>query len=110
MGIPKQLLPYQDDNLLQHAVNTALGTGFSPVIVVLGAKANDILPVIKNDNIIIVQNEEWEEGFSKNSAIPRCRVYPRSSAFVGCCGCASFEARPSASRLIGDAVRARTSG
>ena len=66
MGSPKQLLPYQDNNLLQHAVHEALGTGFSPVIVVLGATANEISPVIKNTNIIIVENEEWQEGLGSS--------------------------------------------
>lgn len=66
MGSPKQLLPYQDDNLLQHAIDTASGTGFSPVIVVLGAKADDIFPVIKNNNITIVENKQWQEGLGSS--------------------------------------------
>lgn len=66
MGSPKQLLPYQNNNLLQHAIDTASGTGFSPVIVVLGARANEIVPTMKNDNIITAENEEWQEGLGSS--------------------------------------------
>jgi len=66
MGSPKQLLAYGGNNLLQHAIHEALGTGFSPVMVVLGAKENEIVPVIKNDDILIVENAEWEEGLGSS--------------------------------------------
>lgn len=66
MGSPKQLLSYQENNLLQHAIEVALATGFSPVIVVLGANLNTILPIIKSNNITIVENKEWEEGLASS--------------------------------------------
>jgi molybdenum cofactor cytidylyltransferase len=66
MGHPKQLLPYQEENLLQHAIDTALGTGCYPVIVVLGATANEIEPAIKNNNITIAENKQWQEGLGSS--------------------------------------------
>jgi molybdenum cofactor cytidylyltransferase len=69
MGSPKQLLPYQDNTLLQYSIDVALSTGFSPVIVVIGAMAQDILPIINNDRITIVENQEWQEGLGSSVRI-----------------------------------------
>ncbi len=66
MGQPKQLLPYEGGNLLQHTIDTAVGTGFHPVIVVLGAKANEMLPAIENNNIIIAENKQWAKGLGSS--------------------------------------------
>lgn len=69
MGSPKQLLPYQDNTLLQHSINVALADSFTPVIVVVGAKILDILPVINNYHITIVENREWQEGLGSSVRI-----------------------------------------
>ena len=66
MGKPKQLLPYQESSLLQHAIRTASGTGCNPVIVVLGAHSNEILSTIENTTIIIAKNQHWSEGLGSS--------------------------------------------
>jgi molybdenum cofactor cytidylyltransferase len=62
MGRAKQLLPWRDSTLLRHAAETALATGGSPVVVVLGAEAEACRPVLGGLAIHIVINAEWEQG------------------------------------------------
>ncbi len=62
MGIPKQLLPYRETNLLCHSINIALRSDCRPVIVVLGAYFEQIYPNIVSSPIYIVKNENWERG------------------------------------------------
>lgn len=66
MGTPKQTLLYQGKSLLQHAVQTALATVCRPVIVVLGAHANDVLPEIAGAPVQVVQHAGWEEGMGSS--------------------------------------------
>jgi len=66
LGKPKQLLPYQEANLLQHTINTALKLPYRPVIVVLGAFADDILTSITPKPIEVIVNTQWEEGMASS--------------------------------------------
>jgi molybdenum cofactor cytidylyltransferase len=62
LGIPKQLLPCRETNLLCHSVNIALKSDCRPVIVVLGAYFEQIYPEIVPLPVYIVKNENWEQG------------------------------------------------
>jgi molybdenum cofactor cytidylyltransferase len=64
LGSPKQLLPLQDNNLLQHAIQTAMDVAAGHIIVVLGANAELMEPVIKKQAVHIAYNEWWEKGMS----------------------------------------------
>jgi molybdenum cofactor cytidylyltransferase len=66
MGCPKQQLAYQGKTLLQHAIDMALHSDCSPVIVVLGAHAMVISPEIPGDRVSIVENPHWEEGMASS--------------------------------------------
>jgi molybdenum cofactor cytidylyltransferase len=66
MGQPKQQLLYQGSSLLQHTVNVALQSPYRPVIVVLGAFADDILPTIAPKPIDVIINTKWEEGMASS--------------------------------------------
>ncbi|OCX53712.1 MobA-like protein [Mucilaginibacter sp. PPCGB 2223] len=66
MGRPKQQLPYQGSNLLQHSINVALQSPYRPVIVVLGAFADDIIATIPPKPIDVVINTQWEEGMASS--------------------------------------------
>jgi len=67
LGEPKQNLVYEDKTLLQRAIDAANGSGCDPIIVVLGANADAIVPVISGqDDILIVINPEWEEGIASS--------------------------------------------
>ncbi len=64
-GSPKQLLPWKETTVLNSVFNTAIETGLSPVIVVLGANADLIEPVLP-DGCIVVTNEMWSSGQSSS--------------------------------------------
>ncbi|QOY90140.1 nucleotidyltransferase family protein [Paludibaculum fermentans] len=62
MGAPKQLLDYGGRPLLRHAAETALASGCSKVIVVLGAKAGAVAPALDGLPVVTVVNPRWDEG------------------------------------------------
>lgn len=64
MGQPKQLLPYQGRSLLQHTVESAIASLCQPVIVVLGANAQQISTQVNQDLVQIVENPQWNLGMS----------------------------------------------
>ncbi len=62
-GSPKQLLPWKETTVLNSVVLTALETGLSPIIVVIGANADQIEPGLPA-GCVIVKNALWSEGQS----------------------------------------------
>ncbi len=71
MGEPKQLLPYRGTTLIRHALLTAIASGCDPVIAVLGAAREQILPECAGLPVEIAINDQWAEGLA--SAI-RCGI------------------------------------
>ena len=65
-GEPKQLLQYDDKNLLQHTIDAAVNSNAKTVIVVLGAKADLISKEIDKAKVHIVGNTEWQEGMASS--------------------------------------------
>jgi molybdenum cofactor cytidylyltransferase len=64
LGKPKQNLIYQGKTLLQHAVSAAANSSCQPVIVVLGAIMETILPEADKAQITILHNPNWQQGMS----------------------------------------------
>ncbi|OOQ56412.1 nucleotidyltransferase family protein [Mucilaginibacter pedocola] len=64
LGQPKQNLQYKGKTLLQHAVDEALDSGCSPVIVVLGANADKIK--FGTDGVTVLHNPDWQEGMASS--------------------------------------------
>jgi len=64
LGQSKQNLVFKGKTLLQRAIETAVASVCEPVIVVLGANAEIIEPTIKNYEVNIVYNADWNEGMS----------------------------------------------
>lgn len=64
LGRPKQLLDWHGKTLVRHAVDKALSANLSPVIVVLGAYYEEVRKELVDLPVIIVNNEEWEQGQS----------------------------------------------
>ena len=62
LGSPKQNLEFQGQTLLQHAVQAALHSGCAPMVVVLGAKADELKNQLTFPEITIIENPDWEEG------------------------------------------------
>ncbi len=67
MGQAKQLLPWGEKSLIEYQVEL-LSKSKSPVIVVLGANASSILPVIEKYKIEVVLNENWKSGMGSSVA------------------------------------------
>ncbi|MCL1470797.1 nucleotidyltransferase family protein [Argonema antarcticum] len=66
MGTPKQLLPYREHTLLSHTVEVAITSVCHPIIVVLGAYAEQIRPEISQYPIQIIENTRWNQGMSSS--------------------------------------------
>jgi molybdenum cofactor cytidylyltransferase len=63
-GKPKQLLLWKGQAMIRHVAITALQAGLNPVVVVIGASAAEVEPVIEDLPLRIVNNTTWEDGSS----------------------------------------------
>ncbi|MEH1913228.1 nucleotidyltransferase family protein [Nostoc sp.] len=64
MGTPKQLLLYQGRSFLKCITEIAIASVCQPVVVVLGANAEQIHPHIKQLPVRVVKNSDWACGMS----------------------------------------------
>jgi molybdenum cofactor cytidylyltransferase len=64
LGEPKQNLLFQNKTLLQRAIESGLNSKCRPVIVVLGANADMIIPSLQNKAIEVIYNPGWKEGMA----------------------------------------------
>lgn len=62
LGEPKQLVTLAGETLLERTVRTAREAGCSPVVVVLGAAAEQIVAACDLSDAVVVVNEFWAEG------------------------------------------------
>jgi len=62
LGTPKQLLPYRGKSLLRRAAESAVASNCRPIVVVLGAHAEDCNHELHNLPVAIVVNPDWMEG------------------------------------------------
>jgi molybdenum cofactor cytidylyltransferase len=68
LGHTKQLLSFKGKTLLQHVIDEATNAGASPIVVVLGSKADEISKTINRDNVELFFNEHWEQGMASGIA------------------------------------------
>lgn len=66
LGTPKQQVRFQQESLLQRIIHTAQQTTARPVVVVLGAFADTILPDLQNTDAAVVINPNWESGMGSS--------------------------------------------
>ncbi|MBD2209359.1 nucleotidyltransferase family protein [Nostoc linckia FACHB-104] len=66
MGTPKQLLLYQGRSLAQYITEIAIASVCEPVVVVLGAYAEQIRPQINELPVTIVENLDWALGMGSS--------------------------------------------
>jgi CTP:molybdopterin cytidylyltransferase MocA len=66
LGEPKQLIVINGETLLERTVRIARETGCKPVIVVLGANAEQIRAQCDLSDAVVVTNEAWEEGMASS--------------------------------------------
>jgi molybdenum cofactor cytidylyltransferase len=66
MGTPKQLLELRGEPLLLRAVHAALASPAWPVVVVLGAHAEKIRPLLARLPVLVTENAAWSEGLASS--------------------------------------------
>lgn len=66
LGQPKQLLTYQGKTLLTIVSEEALKTSYRPIIVVLGAYADEISKAHRDPQISYVVNDNWQAGMASS--------------------------------------------
>lgn len=71
LGRPKQLLSYQGDYLLNHAIKATEQVNDVVTVVIIGAEAESLLKEIKNVDVKVVLNQQFKEGMSSSI---RCGV------------------------------------
>lgn len=68
MGEIKQLLPWKNKNLLEHAISQSLESASDHVFVVLGAQLKAILEATDTAAVTVVHNEKWQLGMGTSIA------------------------------------------
>jgi molybdenum cofactor cytidylyltransferase len=61
-GKPKQLLDWRGQPFVRAVAQTALQAGLAPVIVVTGGNADQVEAAIRDLDVVIVRNEDWQNG------------------------------------------------
>jgi molybdenum cofactor cytidylyltransferase len=64
MGTPKQLLQFRGRSFLRHCVEVAVASVCKPIVVVVGAFAEQMHPEISQLCVVVVENQEWQQGMS----------------------------------------------
>jgi molybdenum cofactor cytidylyltransferase len=104
MGAPKQLLLVDGQPLLLRAVRAALASEAWPVVVVLGAHAEKIRPLLARLPVLVADNPAWPEGMASSirAGVALARQFSRrlDGVLVALCDQPAFSADTIA-RLVG---------
>ncbi len=68
LGHAKQLVEHDGESLVARAARAALGTGASPVIVVVGAGATLVRAALRDVPVTVVTNDRWQDGLASSLA------------------------------------------
>ena len=85
LGFPKQLLIHRGKSFLQNIISAAADASLHPVIVVVGANASRIKKELTEQDVHIINNNEWQEGLASSI---RCgiqelgKINPASDAAI----------------------------
>lgn len=66
LGRAKQLITYNEKTLLRHVIDEAVLSDADTVVVVLGAKAKEILKQMPIEKVVVVLNKDWREGMAES--------------------------------------------
>lgn len=96
MGRPKQLLEIGGQPLLLRAVDAALASPAWPVVVVLGANADAIRPVLARRPVLVAENPAWPEGMASSirAGVTTLQQFSRGldAALIALCDQPAFSA------------------
>ena len=82
MGEPKQLVKLGGVTLVERAVSVALESGATEVVVVLGARAREVVDVLEGVPVKTVVNESWSEGLGSSIACGVLALSPDLDAAI----------------------------
>jgi molybdenum cofactor cytidylyltransferase len=66
MGTLKQLLVFDGHTLLERAIKVARECQFSPILVVVGAHAEQVQSAIAKHPVVVVSNSQWQSGMGSS--------------------------------------------
>ena len=66
LGHPKQLALLEGQPLLERAIATAINAGLAPILVILGANAAEIRRSVDLEGVVVIENEQWQEGMASS--------------------------------------------
>jgi len=66
MGRPKQALTLGGKPLVVRTVEAALDAGAWPVVVVVGARADEVVPLLARHPVLVTDNAGWPEGMASS--------------------------------------------
>ena len=66
LGQPKALVSLDDELLVDRAIRVARDAGCDPVVVVLGAAADEVVHRASLDGAVVVVNDGWAEGIGSS--------------------------------------------
>lgn len=86
-GRPKQLVGWKGNPLLRHAVETAIGSGIGPVLVVLGAVDQPCRDCLSDLDLTIIHNPDWRQGMGSSIAagMNAARDWPLDGVIIMLC-------------------------
>jgi molybdenum cofactor cytidylyltransferase len=82
LGRPKQLLPYGDRTLLEHALDTARASNFNQLVVPIGGAADEVRERVDLTGAEVVVNYAYGSGCSSSIAAALSAVDPRCEVLV----------------------------
>lgn len=82
MGEAKQLLLYHGKSLLRHAVDTAIGSEASSIVVVLGSRKKQIEQELTNLPVTIVENSAWQQGMGSSIRAGMTAIDPEADGVI----------------------------
>lgn len=85
LGRPKQLLLYKDKSLVRRMAEAAVEAGLSPVVVVLGARAEEVAAELEGLPVHTVHNPAWEAGMGSSLRVGVSALAGVDAALVMLC-------------------------
>jgi molybdenum cofactor cytidylyltransferase len=82
LGKPKQLLPFGGRTLVEHALDILHRSPLDEVIVVLGAHADEVAPLMQHPRVRVVPNPDWEQGQSASLRVALHALPPECEAVI----------------------------
>ncbi len=82
LGQPKQLIPFKNELLINYIIDQINHGGLSNIRIILGSHFSDIKKQIKNKNLEIIHNPNWEEGISSSIKSGLRNLKPGTEAVI----------------------------